>query len=169
MSRLKIENFKIEEGQCFVIDTNILFYMFNPMGNPPTLVEDRYIELIEKIKKSNKIKLVSHVFSEFVNLYLRKKFFLLKQKNKNIKDYKKDYRNKSQYRSDLKALLTLMEDFLDNAVEFENDLFEKFKRSDLFRGLDLTDIILKDLCLNKNYILISDDGDFDKIEELKIL
>ena len=62
-----------------------------------------------------------------------------------------------------------MEDFLDNAVEFENDLFEKFKRSDLFRGLDLTDIILKDLCLNKNYILISDDGDFDKIEELKVL
>lgn len=125
--------------------------------------------MIEKIKKSNKIKLVSHVFSEFVNLYLRKKFFLLKQKNKNVKDYKKDYRNKSQYRSDLKALLTLMEDFLENAVEFENDLFEKFKRSDLFRGLDLTDIILKDLCLNKNYILISDDGDFDNIEELKVL
>jgi predicted nucleic acid-binding protein len=125
-------------------------------------------KLQRKVKHIPKIVMTSMLLSEIINTYLRvvaMPSFL----NKPNSDFKKEYRNNihSDYDKQLKILLDDLKSY-SFIYEYVKDDFNELNPmellSDLNRKVDFNDLYYMKLMEKYQYVIVTDDGDFDSHE-----
>jgi len=125
-------------------------------------------KLQKKVKNIPKIVMTSMLLSEIINTYLRvvaMPSFL----NKPDGNFKKDYRNNihSYYDKQLKILLDDIKSY-SFIYEYVKDDFIELNPmellSDLNRKVDFNDLYYMKLMEKYQYVIVTDDGDFDSHE-----
>jgi predicted nucleic acid-binding protein len=151
----KIKNKKI------LIDTNIWLFLFAPSFIPSKKDQNK-INQYDKIfnslmKEKNNLLFNSLIISEFINICLRMDFnSRTKFQGKN---FKKDYRNTTEYKEALKLTLSQVKKIYKIAQPI-NDNFEQYKIIEFRENLDFNDSIILFQCLQNNLFLLTDDKDF---------
>ncbi|MFM1755106.1 MAG: hypothetical protein RLZZ236_2045 [Bacteroidota bacterium] len=121
-------------------------------------------KLQRKVKHIPKIVMTSMLLSEIINTYLRvvaMPSFL----NKPNSDFKKEYRNNIH-----KQLKILLDDLKSYSFIYEyvkddfNELNPMELLSDLNRKVDFNDLYYMKLMEKYQYVIVTDDGDFDSHE-----
>ncbi|MCU4190205.1 PIN domain-containing protein [Flavobacterium sp. HXWNR29] len=168
------KDFDFKSNQSFFFDNNIWMFLYCPIAQYNEAKQNVASTLFEKILSRNGSIIVnSLIVSEFSNAYLRLDFNLWKEETKNpLANFKNDYfstKRAIDTRSDIantvnNKILKIAEKHPDsfNALNF-NNIFSAYK------VLDYNDAIIYNECINKNWILVSDDSDFTKFDDLTII
>lgn len=166
----KIKPYTSVKG-VFFFDTNIWINIVSPGFNEDVFF-DKYISFFEKVIDSEfaKIAVSPLLFSEIINLYLRRvampMYCEVNKKDIEPKDYKKLYRPTD----DFKEQYSLICDEINQRKEsflFVNDIESDFKEVSSFPKLDYNDFSFFKICLEQDYVLVTHDYDF-LIENLKV-
>jgi len=170
----KAKDFEIKSNQSFFFDNNIWMFLYCPIAHYNEAKQNTVSTLFEKILGRNSSIIVnSLIISEFSNAYLRLDFNLWKEEIQNpLVNFKNDYfstKRAIDTRSDIantvnNKILKIAEKHPDsfNALNF-NNIFSSYK------VLDYNDSIIYNECKNKNWILVSDDSDFTKFDDISII
>ena len=166
MSRLSnksdIETFDPNSNQTLLFDTNILIKLLYPIDFSGSVA--KYAILFEKIKKAKAKLIISSVqVSEFINRCIRIQYKLY-QKNagENI-DFKKDYRNTDDYKTNMTAILDIIKNDVVGNFEFIDDGFSKMQHENIFVygfSYDFNDSLLVEIAEQRKAIIVTDDLDF---------
>ncbi len=155
--------YKVSENEQVFIDTNILIFLFSPdfvSSNERNI--EQYSKILEiLLEKDAKLHISSIVVSEFINRILRIGY----EKNRDkYPDFKKDYRNSSEYKETLKLILKELKKILKISHKI-NDDFDEFDilswyQKDINQDLDFNDLHIAYLVEKNNLKLLSNDSDF---------
>jgi len=176
----------------YVLDANIWFFLLFRKHKNVRSAEDGYRNFIHSfgkhcVKQGPIIKLPCFIFSEVLNralrgIYYRNFFEIVKKEIRqgskkydgiDEKDYyKKLYKTSSQYLEDYKKIVSDIQSF-STFFEFQSDGIDRIinnqDMSDIpHQTLDFPDYMLLNFAKNNNYILLTDDGDFN-VENVEIL
>lgn len=165
---IKIKDFTPKYNQIFFFDNNIWMFLFSPIGNYEKSKQSSISSFLSLLKTSNcSIALNSLILSEFSNANLRLDFNLWKNETKNYTaNYKEDYLKSSRYKNTEKVIqscinqiLKLSDRFSDNfnSINIENVLTN-------FKTVDFNDSYYLELCSHNKWFLVTDDGDFQKVQ-----
>lgn len=146
------------------IDANILIFLFSPdyVANSEQKVKKYTQVFLRLIENKNELIVNSLVISEFINKCLRIDFEKNFQDEKRTKDFKKDYRNSSNYKNTIKAILVEINKITKYTKQIDDD-FSNFDITNAYSetiDMDFTDLIIKKTVKNNNYKLLTDDRDF---------
>lgn len=168
------KHFEVKANQSFFFDNNIWMFLYCPISNFNDTKQQTTSTLFEKILSRNGAIIVnSLIISEFCNAYLRLDFNLWKSENQNpTANFKNDYFSTQRAvdtREDIantvkNKILKISEKHPDsfNAINFDS-IFKTYKL------MDYNDAVIYNECKNKNWILVSDDGDFTKFDDITII
>lgn len=162
MSTINISSFTPQKDQTFILDTNILIKLFYPIIPSSPIKE--YEDLYSKILSVNSTLLISAIqISEFVNRCIRFQFELWKEKQDKNVDFKKIYRETSDYRQSMNAILDIINlDITSNSL-YINDNFNQMDPKSLYCygfSYDFNDSFLAEISRLNKAILVTDDRDF---------
>ncbi len=170
---IKLNDFSPKFNQMFFFDNNIWMFLFCPIGNYQKNKQANISSFLQLLKSKNcDIVLSSLVLSEFSNANLKLDFKLWKEETKNFTaDYKKEYTLTSRYKNTLEVvvscvnqILKLSESYSDNFNSINSDGFLAS-----FREMDFNDSYYLELCQSNNWILVTDDNDFNKINHSVVI
>ena len=145
----------------FFFDTNILLYLYYPTYTSKGWEVNTYSNLFSKLLKS-KAKLIidSHVLSEFINSILRIEYKNFKDATSSNIDYK-PYRKSADGQNAVNSTYGIVKGILKQ-FEVEVNNLSKITIEPLLTldSLDFNDKIIEKHCLDKGYILVTNDTDF---------
>lgn len=170
---INIKTHTPRSGENYFFDCNIWLFNFCPIGNYSQNQQQAYSSFLNDVKANRATIFVnSLVLSEFANRYLRLDF------NRWVKspdcqianpEFKKDYISSERYtlltgnvKSAISNILRLVEKTSDDFHRIGNDLNGVFNN---FEYIDFNDSYYYEFCKKNNFILVSDDQDFKKIED----
>ena len=163
-NKITLSDFSPRKEDIITFDSNILIKLLYPaMCENASIVA--YENLYAEILKANSSLIISSIqISEFVNRCIRFQFALCKEAQKNpLMDFKKDYRETSDYRNSMEAILDIIKvDILPHYL-FIDDGFSSMNTDKIFRygfSYDFNDSILLEIAQHHKAILITDDADF---------
>lgn len=169
MEIINPQDYKIGFTDQFFFDTNIWLILFATIADVSKKDQAIYSVFLENlIRKDSPIYITSSIISEFSNVLLRRDFNQWKSNsglfNPKFKDdfvptinYKNSVENiKSSLRKvlSLPNIMKVSDDF--NSINLDKVL-------DDFLLIDYNDSFIAQLCLIRNYKLVTNDGDFKKI------
>lgn len=162
----KIGTYDVKSGESYFFDNNVWMLLFSPIANSREQSQRKYSNLLSEIQsRGGMIFISSLVLSEYINRNLRLSFKIWKDKTGNFNaDYKRDYRPTQEYRDDVKAVESQVQDILKITVRRPDD----FNALDIERILkDMSDSDFNDeyyiqLCKLGNLKLVTDDSDMLK-------
>lgn len=135
---IDIKTFVPQKGQKFLLDCNVLMYVFYTFGNYKTSVLTAYKRFFNKIAQQKKcIIITSMLVSEFTNTYIRneyKRYLKMNHLNRKNCDFKQKYKNTQEYHDTIEEI----EDIICNqlltlpSVILQNDEFETMNLSTMF-------------------------------------
>lgn len=162
---------KVDPEEKVFLDTNILIFLFSPsFVTSASWQIDKYSQIFAKlVENKNEMYINSLVVSEFINRCLRIDFD--KNYNNDNKDFKRDYRQSSEYEQTLKVILNELKKILALTITIDDD-FSSFNVISEFKNnsqLDFNDLIIARTVINNGFSLLSDDQDFDHYEGIKKL
>lgn len=164
MNLSKLYTFKSTDK--VLIDANILIFIFCPLSTYSNKI-DNYSDILEALRDSNsKLFLCSTVVSEFINRWLRMDFDKNIQDNKKTKNFKRDYRGTSRYKTVLNQILKQIEKLYKNYnITQINDNFENFdiQNSYLEKENDFNDLLICHISNKYDLQILTDDKDFEKL------
>lgn len=169
MTHIKIKDFKIDEKDIFIVDTNVWIMLLNMslLPNSKKTVVDSYSTLIEKIKENgNKIVILVMGISELFNRYMKTSgnLYLKIKKIKEPDAYKKYYRPSPEYEKDKRFIIENIQDNILNLVEIVGDNASELNTEKLLdknrRNYDFNDNYFACFAEKFNYKLITYDFDF---------
>ncbi len=165
--------FKINSDDKVFIDANILIFLFSPdFVHSKKSQIDRYSSIFEKsIEEKCEIYINSHVISEFINTCLRIDFKKHFKDEKDLKDFKKDYRNTKRHDETLNLIMAKLKDFSKLNVIQLDDKFSDFDIQDNYKNnkeSDFNDLIIAYNVNKYNLKLLSDDKDFNNNHNIDI-
>ena len=154
----------IEGEQCF-LDANIWLYLFCPIGNYKKDVVNKYNKFFLKLKlKKARIYTSLMVLSEFFNAYLRIEFKILQTSDPiKYKDFKKDYRQTSDYEVMAKQVCDLMKNTIIKSSIRLDDGFSKLNIDEILdygTGFDFNDNCYAAICRPHKIKIVTNDKDF---------
>jgi len=147
------------KNKKILVDTNIWLFLFAPNFIPSNENQskiDKYDRIFNNLLEDNELLFNSLIISEFINRCLRIDF-QLKFPNKN---FKKDYRNSKEYKIALNLTLKQVEKIYKLATPI-NDDFMNFNIKEFRENLDFNDSIILYQCIKNDYLLLTDDKDFE--------
>ncbi len=159
-----IGNHTINNTDRFFFDANIWVFLYQPLGDSQTQKTSVYSAILKEILNKNcDIYISSLILSEFFNVILRHEFNILKSTNPTL-DFKRDFRPSPQYISIINNIINITKNQIFNIAKRIDDKFSEIEIEDLFYSLEKSDFNDKyyiEMCLKNNYILITDDADFN--------
>lgn len=165
-----IKGFYPNPNQTFFLDNNIWMFLLCPIGNSSSAKQKSYSSFIEKAKSNGASIVVSSlVLSEFTNRYYRLDFELWKNEfNRFDATYKKDYVGSSRYSETTEAVAASVRGIMKMAMPWADNL-NSMNIPRLLGNLsvcDFNDSYYAELVADQKWILVSDDSDFAKIQNL---
>lgn len=152
----------------FIIDTNALLWAFYPNSQSNSSVAARYSNFISQlITNDRRIYIPMFNFCEAINVIEKIEYRIYRESsgNKNLK--LKDYRAIANERENLKCILDLFIEQIENIPQIKllsQELGYKIPKMfvDDFNKhrLDLFDVFLIEISKDKGYSIITDDKDF---------
>ena len=170
---MNIENLiKIDSEEKIFLDTNILVFLFSPsFVNSKEWQIEKYNQIVSKLLlDGNKMYINSHVVSEFINVCLRIDFDKNFNTNKD-KNFKKDYRISTNYGNTLSIILSELKKILKITSTINDDFvsFDILSECTCHQQLDFNDLIIARTVINNDFLLLSDDKDFNNYDGLKTI
>src|SRR5690606_15729012 len=153
---------------------NVWMFLYCPIGNFNENKQKSISSLFEKILNRNCSVIINGlILSEFSNAYLRLDFNLWKEETQTpLANFKNDYFNSERARETRKVISTTIKNKILPISERHPDSFNSLNFDQIFQlyqTLDYNDSIIYNECRNKNWILVSDDYDFSKLDNIIIL
>lgn len=169
-----IKSFEVKSNQSFFFDNNVWMFLYCPIGNYNENKQKSISNLFEKILNRNcSIVINGLILSEFSNAYLRLDFNLWKEENQNLSaSFKNDYFNTPRAQETRKIITSTVKNKILKVSEKYPDSFNSLNFDDIFKTyqvLDYNDAIIHNECKNKKWILVTDDEDFSKFNDVTIL
>ena len=159
--------YKFKSTDKILIDANILLFVFCPLSTSDNKV-DTYTDILEAMKVSNsKLYICSTVVSEFINRWLRMDFDKNLQDEQKSKNFKKDYRGSSRYKTVLNQILKQIKKLFESYnVEQIDDAFSNFdiQASYIDKENDFNDLIVAHISKKYDLQILSDDKDFQSLD-----
>lgn len=168
------KDFDVKSNQSFFFDNNIWMFLYCPIANFNEAKQKTISTLFEKILSRNCIIIVnSLIISEFCNAYLRLDFNLWKEETKNpLANFKNDYFTSKRAIDTRQNITNTVKNKILKISEKYPDSFNALNFDNIFTSyefLDYNDSIIYNECKNKNWILVSDDADFVKFNDITII
>lgn len=165
---------QIRNTKSVILDTN---YLLNWLQVPGTtdIPDEKYAEVLKTlIMRQIPILVSSHVYSEYLNRYLRGYYHDQIGHFNPTRDYQGDhykryFRNSDEYLSIAKSAVTYLSDFFKNQgldvsyVEGEPTIVSNAVKLVTTEHLDFTDAILILMAQNKSAAILTDDTDIQKV------
>ncbi len=148
----------------FFFDTNIWMYLFCPLGNY-NVKKQRIYSLFysQLIQRKSTLFVNSLLLSEFSNAYLRLDFELWKKETQNYSAiFKKDFVGSARYGE----TVTEIKAGIQNILKFSEKSPDEFNALNIdnitqhLEFIDFNDSYYIELAKIKNWIIVTDDGDF---------
>jgi len=154
----------------YLFDTNIWLFLYSDLHEAREREINAYSKLFEEIIENDyRIALPSLIISEFTNVILRADFNSVKDLEIDDYSFKKDYINSSNYKKKIGEINSLIDEILEieNVFKLEDD-FQNLNISNVkenFNVIDWNDSYLLELVKKNDFILVSNDFDFIKIDK----
>lgn len=161
--------YKIGFTDQFFFDTNIWLILFASIADVNKKEQAAYSIFLENlIRKQSPIYITSSVISEFSNVLLRRDFNQWKF-NSGIANpkFKDDFVPTINYKNSVKYITSSLRKIflLPNVIKIPDDFnsidFDKILED--FSLIDYNDSYIIQICLKKNYKIVTNDGDFKKV------
>lgn len=164
MSTKDILHFTPQKDHIFILDTNVLIKLFYPMLKSKPEAAKPYEELYRKILASDSTLLISCIqISEFINRCIRFQYGLWKEsRNENV-DFKKDYRETTDYRNSMNAILDIVKLDITSNFTYVSDNFDRMNLDNLYQygfSYDFNDSLIAEIARLNKAILVTDDRDY---------
>ena len=171
---IDLKKFEVKSNQSFFFDNNIWMFLFCPIGDYNTHKQKSISGLFENILNRNSSIIVNNIIlSEFSNAYLRLDYNLWKEETRYIgNNFKKDYFNTQRAAETREIIASTINGKILKIADRHPDSFNSINFDDYFsyyKTIDYNDAIIYDQCKNKNWILITDDGDFAQFNDITIV
>lgn len=171
---INANNFEVKSNQSFFLDNNIWMFLYCPIANFNENKQKIISNLFEKILSRNGSIIVnSLILSEFSNAYLRLDFNLWKAEiQSQSASFKKDYFLTKRATDTRKEIANTIKNKILKISEKHPDSFNAINFEHIFstyESLDYNDSIIYNECKNKKWILVSDDGDFTKFNDITLI
>lgn len=157
-----IEKFVPNSDQVLLFDTNILIKLLYPIDFNGDV--EKYAVLFKKIKKAKAKLIISSIqVSEFINRCIRIQYKLYQKDNPETVDFKKDYRNTDDYKTNMTAILDIVKNDVVSNFEFIDDGFSQMQHENIFVygfSYDFNDSLLVEIAEQRKAIIVTDDLDF---------
>lgn len=115
------------------------------------------------ISANSTLIICSIQISEFVNRCIRFQFDIYRDSHPEINNFKDDYRNTSDYRECMGAILEIIENDILPSFKRVNDKFDSMETINLFKygfSYDFNDAFIAEVSRLQNTILVTDDSDY---------
>ena len=158
-------NYRLSTGDNFFFDANIWLYVYGPIGNYDNWHAKHYSKFFDKLQNQNyDIYTNNIVLSEYINRFARMEFIQHQEelglKNNEFKKFRDtdDFKDIApEIAANLRKIIRfskICNHEMDDVALFEvADNFESGKH-------DFNDLIIKEICKDKNLILVTNDADF---------
>jgi predicted nucleic acid-binding protein len=167
MNRIDITQYNPKSTDHFLFDNNVWVYIFSPIGNHNPYAVDKFSDFFGKVIDCGaKVYVPSIILSEFYNTNIRLDFNIWR--NKEDKDFKKDYRPLERFKENSKLIVNSIESqILGVGTKLDDKLTEiKIEEiSNRVEKLDFNDSYLVGLALMNNLKLVTNDKDFLSIND----
>ncbi len=166
MSVIDINNYIYSSDDKFIIDTNILLYLYNSYNQD--LEHDKskfmkYADFISDLLQQNAQIFISALnLTEFINVIIQREFKLnKKESHSSTYQFKTDFRPSNAYRDTINAIKNIIPVMLKSFTKI-NDSFEKVNLDDIFvySEIDFNDEYFVKLVKINNLKFITHDRDF---------
>lgn len=167
-----ITSFTPKVDDTFLLDTNVLIKIFYPTLGAHNSAP--YIKFYQKIRKAKSKLLISSIqLSEFVNRCIRFQFDLYKESHPEIKNFKDDYRDTSDYQDSMNAIVEIIENDIFPYFTRINDNFESLNQENLLMhsfSYDFNDAVIAEISRFHKTFLVTDDRDYvNYLKDLNIV
>lgn len=169
MEIINPQDYKIGFTDQFFFDTNIWIILFGSIANFEEKNQRIYSKFFENlISRESSIFITSNVVSEFSNVLLRLDFNHWKSKSGLINPkFKNDYVGTESYKNVVEQIKSSLKKIfsLPNVIKVSDD-FNSVNLDVIlenFSLIDYNDSYIAQICSIKNYKLVTNDGDFKKI------
>lgn len=172
MATIKIQDYRIKFGDQFFFDTNVWLLLYGPVANYQLHDQKEYSNLLASIiQRDFPIYITSMIISEFANVILRRDFKQwVDQSNKSpIPDFKRDFVGTAEYVNSVTDIKQLIGDILALPIitkipdDFNSLTFDAILQR--FGQVDFNDAYISVLAQRKNYKVVTNDKDFQKLED----
>lgn len=164
---IDIKNYNSKTNDVYFFDSNIWMFLFCPIANVNQPHQKVYSGFLSTVKSLGATIFISSlILSEFANRYLRLDFEQWKKETSNYSaKFKKDYVSTQRYtdtakeiKVQIRKILQLCEKHPDdfNSINLDNVL-------NYFEKIDFNDSYYAEFLKNKNWILVTDESDFELI------
>lgn len=150
-------------SDSYLFDTNVIFDLYG-MGATSSPFRDVFSKLLNKIlSDGGKVFSTTVILSEFINLTLRSSLNWYNEEQStdlNMKRYRKTehYWDAAQGASDEAALIIGETTFIDS--NFSLDEIMLISDQVASDSLDITDLIISQICEKNDLVLVTNDADF---------
>ncbi|WP_407508413.1 type II toxin-antitoxin system VapC family toxin [Elizabethkingia anophelis] len=164
-----VKEFNVKTNKTYFFDNNVWISLFAPLINSQKKKQENASNFLASIlAKNSQIVLSSLIISEFANVYLRFDYEQWKKKNQNpTAHFKLEYKLSADYKialEDVKALIRKIENL--DITEKHPDNFNSINLENILSNFDIdfNDSYYAHICENNNWILVTSDNDFDKLD-----
>lgn len=170
----KVDEYQPKFNDNFFLDANIWLFLYCPVGDWNLAKQKKYAEFLKQCRSANSgIHINSLVLSEFCNRCFRIDFEMRKKDFPGLTlDYKKDYLPSEYYQETCSSVAAAIKQIL----QISNRISDDFNAIDLgsifsnLRNIDFNDCYYAELVERKNWVLVTDDGDYIRSEnEITVL
>lgn len=159
----RIDSYEVKSGESYFFDNNVWMLLFSPIVNSKPQSQRKYAKLLREIRSRGGMIFVSSlILSEYVNSNLRLSFKLWEKSTGNIgADYKRDYRPTQEYRDEVAAVESQVDEIL-KITERKPDDFNSIHIDGVLKNMvnsDFNDEYYIRLCELNNLKLVTDDTD----------
>lgn len=161
MAKIRVRDFRPQDSDVILMDTNILIDLFYPM-NPEKNVKDISDLYQRMLKAKSKMIITSIQVSEFVNKCIRFQFDLYKSHCPECVRFKQDYRNTDDYTQSMAMIVQLLKNEWMQKMTFVDDKFSELSFDKILNfkiSYDFNDAILFEIAKKYNAIIITNDAD----------
>lgn len=171
---IDLKKFEVKSNQRFFFDNNIWMFLFCPIGDYNTQKQKSISGLFENILNRNSSIIINNlILSEFSNAYLRLDYNLWKEETRYTgNNFKKDYFSTQRASETREIIASTINGKILKIADRHPDSFNSINFDNIFsyyKTIDYNDAIIYDQCKNKNWILITDDGDFAQFNDITIV
>ncbi|HEY9363628.1 MAG TPA: PIN domain-containing protein [Chitinophagaceae bacterium] len=167
---ISFKEFSPSSGKQYFFDTNIWMLLYCPLGNVKKEKQDKASKLFSYILSANvPIILTSLILAEFSNAYLRLAFEQWRKLPENVSGkFKINYFDTTDASANREAISSAINNMLNiNLIQKFPDNFHNINLSNIltnYKTIDFNDSFIIESCIKNSWILVTDDGDFNKID-----
>lgn len=159
-----IENHTPTNSDKYLIDTNILLLVYCPIASHRPDAQKQYSSYLSKLRAAkSELYVTSQVLSEFINTYFRLDFKLFQNKTAGRLDYKKDYRNSTDFKTTHSAMIPILQSQILKMCQKLDDEFSSIDLDSVLKNIaliDHNDAYYAELIQRKRLHILTDDGDY---------